>query len=337
MNSRLVRAAAFAIPVLLLAACGGGGGDGSSEAPAQPASSGIVITGTNAQSVAAEALEVSTNTDTASGGGLVTAVQVDAGPATTGNVRLATVARSLLAMAPASGAQATGVTTSETVSCAVSGSLTVSSSIAGSSVLVAGDSMSMTANNCVEAAGSSMNGTMTITIVAGTLDPASTSYPKSVTIRLEAQNFSFSMDGETSVSNGDMQFTLTENSATDVSISMSGSLLSSNIGGATVTLKNYSHSVSTTASGTTIQIQGTVETTGLGSGTVSYQISTPSALTLNASGQFTGGSLKVTGNGSSLLLTVTGTDAFSLQVDTNGDGAYDSTTSVTRSQLQAAL
>jgi hypothetical protein len=43
--------------------------------------------------------------------------------------------------------------------------------------------------------------------------------------------------------------------------------------------------------------------------------------------------MQVTGRSSSLLLTTTATDTFLLQVDTDGNGTYDTSRTLTRSQL----
>ena len=60
-------------------------------------------------------------------------------------------------------------------------------------------------------------------------------------------------------------------------------------------------------------------------------------LAVSSTGAMTAGSIKVAGANSALQLTVTSSDTFSLQVDTNGDGTYDSTSTVTRSQLASQL
>ena len=88
-----------------------------------------------------------------------------------------------------------------------------------------------------------------------------------------------------------------------------------------------------------MNLSATVQTNNsrLGASPVSYSISTPTAITVNSAGAITAGAIKVIGSNSSLLLTVTSSDSFSLQVDTNGDGSYESTSTVTRSQLQALI
>lgn len=346
--SRALRAALCA-PALLLAACGGGGGggDGGSSASTSGGSSvqAVVITSGNSQAVAAEALAASSNTDAASGASFVTGVQVSAPASGFDAVRLAGAARKLIALAPAGAPLATGVSATQTVACPAGGNITVTSNVSGSG-LAAGDSMQISANACTDSlngVSAVMNGSMTITVVSGNYDAASASYPKSVTLRIVTSNFSVVSGGESDVSNGDVTIALTERSATDISVTITSSSLATTMGTASsphsVTLVNYSFKADETAAGTVITMSATVETNNsrLGSGTVSYQIATVTPITVNGSGQVTSGSIKVTGSGSALLLTATGTDTFTLQVDNNGDGTWDSTSTVTRTALQALL
>lgn len=347
MKMYFVRVALLAAPALFLSACGGGGSDGGSAAPAVPQVSQLVITSGNAQAVAAQSLQTAVDVDAAAtGAALVTGVQVDASTAAARPLQLSSAARKLVTMVPESGALATGVEVTNTVNCSGGGSLTVTENASGGTGAVAGDSVTMTANNCVETVdGSSMrmNGSMTVSIVSGSYDSASTSYPKSVSMKIVATNFSISQGGITSLSHGDLTLGLIENSASAASVTLSASSLSNTVttsaGSYTTTLKSYSHKLDASPSGLIVQLQATVETNSsrLGTGTVSYQVSTPAALVMDSTGAYTSGSLKVTGAASALLLTVTSTDTFQLQLDTNGDGTYDSASTVSRTQLQAAL
>ena len=123
------------------------------------------------------------------------------------------------------------------------------------------------------------------------------------------------------VSNGDLTLSLVEHSASVASITLTANTLTSSVGGHSVTLTNYSHKVDVSGTNTVIQMSATVETTSsrLGSSPTSYTISTPTPIRLDASGAYVSGSVLVTGNGSALLMTVTGTNTFQLQVDGNGD------------------
>lgn len=337
----------FLLPVfvaLAVVGCGGGGGGGGSgtgsSGGGDSTATSVVITASNAQAVAAEALEVSTDTDVASmGSGFVTGVQLS-GPADPDPMALASAARLLAGKASGSGALATGVVMSQP--CSAGGSLTIDTNSSGNGVLKQGDTYQITANNCVESDGTNtitMNGAMAISILSGSYDPVSTVYPKSFSMRMVATNFSVSAGGQAESFNGDLTMSTTENSAESISTNLSATTLSSKVGSHTVTLTNYSAAMGESAGGLTQSVTATVQTNNsrLGTTTVSYSIATLTPIAVSASGAITAGSIKVTGAGSVLLLTATSADTFSLQVDANGDGTYDSTSSVTRSQLQALL
>ncbi|HEY0823943.1 MAG TPA: hypothetical protein VGD76_09170 [Ramlibacter sp.] len=335
MWKKALRAGLLCVPAMVLVACGGGGG-GTTGAATAPA---VAITTSNAQAVAAEASEVSTNTDAAAAGSLVTGVQVD-GTNGSDTMLLVSAARKLLARPAASGSLATGAAVSQ--ACTGGGSMTMDATVSGSGALAAGDSFQISANNCTESDGVTtmvMNGSIAITIVSGTYDLASATYPKSVTMRIVTTNFSVSSGGETEVFNGDLTIALTETSATSASVTLTAASLSNNIGSHTVTVTNYTLQVTESPVGVTTSITATVQTNNsrLGSGFVSYTITTLTPITVSSTGVVTAGSIKVTGANSSLVLTVTGPDTYSLQVDTNGDGSFESTSTVTRSELQALI
>lgn len=337
-----IRVCGLLVSLVLVACGGGGGGSGGGGAGAGGSTAtAVVITSSNSQALAAEALTAASNTDAASGASFVTGVQVSGGSTGFNAALLGAAARKLVSMAPPASALATGVTTSQTLACTSGGSLTMTANMSGGAAIVAGDSMQITANNCTESLGGAsevMNGSITITFLAG-YDPASTAYPKTLSVRIATQNFSISSSSGGEVFNGDVTMTLTENSATSFTVSITSNSLSTTVGTHSVTLINYTVNAEEINGGKVITMSATVETSNsrLGSTPVSYQVATVTPITVSSTGVITSGSVKVTGNGSSLLLTVTSADTFTLQVDSNGDGTYESTSTVTRSQLQAVL
>ncbi|MBC5782936.1 hypothetical protein H8N03_08260 [Ramlibacter sp. USB13] len=339
MKTKFLRHALALVPALFLAACGGGGGDSSGNAATAVQ---LAITSANSQAVAAESLEASASYEAAAGGAsLLTGVEVDGGGAAN-PLLLAKATSQLLAKVPAGPSLATGVSATETLACS-SGTLTVSYSVASTSgVLAAGDSMSFTANNCTETVGTEtmrMNGTMSITILSGTFN-ASGAYPRSVSMQTSASNFTVVQGGETMVANGDVTIDLTQTSFSDAKVTLKSSRMSSKVGSHAVTLKGYTHTVTETSSGATIQITATVETNNsrLGTGTVSYQVTTTTPIVVNSAGQVTAGVLKATGaSGSNVVLTATGADSFTVQVDADGNGTYESSNTVTRTALAGLL
>jgi hypothetical protein len=339
------RAALSLLPLLLLAACGGGGGDGGSST-AQPVQ--LAVTTTNAQPVAADALQTSGTTGVgATGAALVTGVQVEAASGGAAPLQLAGAARHLLGMVPPAPALATAATISQSATCTGGGTVSISGNVASSSQLSTGDQITITANACsevVDGTSERLDGTLSITVLAGPFNATSTSFPKSVQLRIVAQRFSLVQGGQTTVSDGDLQISVVQSSSTVASTTLSAAVLSSTVSTASSsrqqTLRNYSQKIDQTSTQSVVTVSATVETnnTRLGGGTlVSYGLSTPAPLTLNASGAYTGGSLRVTGAASGLLLTVNGTDTFILQVDANGDGIFESNSTVTRAQLNAQL
>lgn len=345
MKSRLVRNAYWIVPTLLLAACGGGGGGGGgTPPPATTTASQLVITDSNAQAVAAEVLETSTNIDAAQvGTGIVTAVQVETGGASNA-LLLAAVARDLLSKSTGP-ALATGATV--TRNCQFGGTLVVTDTSASATVATAGDQFSVVANNCLDPLGNTgtqvlLNGTMTLTVVSGSFDSSSTTFPKNVTLRLVATSFSVTQGGVKSTSNGDLTIGIAEPSASNSNLSLSSASLGNTVEKSgvshTITLKDYTHSVNVTSTQATVSITATVESNNVrfGSGVFNYQLSTLSPIVISSSG-YTSGGLKVAASHSGLQLSVVPTNNFSLQVDTNGDGGFESTSGVSRAQLEALI
>jgi hypothetical protein len=346
MKSRLVRSAFLIVPAMLLAACGGGGGGGGgTPAPATQTTSQLVVTDSNAQAVAAEVLETSTNIDAAQvGTAVVTGVQVDATGGSNALV-LASVARDLLSKSTGP-AMATGATV--TRNCQFGGTLTVTDTSASSTVAQTGDTFSVTANNCLDPLGGTgtqtlLNGSMTLTVASGSFDSSSNTFPKNVTLRLVANNFAVTQGGVKSTSNGDLTIGIAEPSATDSTLTLSSTSLSNTVeksGSAahTITLKNYNHNVVSTSTQASVTIGANVESNNarFGSGTFSYTLSTNSPVVITSAG-YVSGSLKVAASNSGLLLTTVPANNFSLQVDTNGDGSFESSTGVTRAQLEALI
>jgi len=273
----------------------------------------------------------------------VTAVQVETGGASNA-LLLAAVARDLLSKSTGP-ALATGATV--TRNCQFGGTLVVTDTSASATVATAGDQFSVVANNCLDPLGNTgtqvlLNGTMTLTVVSGSFDSSSTTFPKNVTLRLVATSFSVTQGGVKSTSNGDLTIGIAEPSASNSNLSLSSASLGNTVEKSgvshTITLKDYTHSVNVTSTQATVSITATVESNNVrfGSGVFNYQLSTLSPIVISSSG-YTSGGLKVAASHSGLQLSVVPTNNFSLQVDTNGDGGFESTSGVSRAQLEALI
>jgi hypothetical protein len=142
------------------------------------------------------------------------------------------------------------------------------------------------------------------------------------------------------VADGDALVDLTETGATTGTVVVSGATLmnTTTSGGFTrsATLQDYRQAVTFNGSTLTTDVTAHVEASTDLLGRVSYDVSTPTPLTAS-DGAFTGGSLLVTGSRSALLLTVTGSNTFALDLDVDGDGFVDLTTSATLADLEDRL
>jgi hypothetical protein len=336
---RCALAILLSAPVVLLTACGGGGG-GDDGTPAANVVQ-LTITEANQMAVASEAVGVAQEGATVAdlGASVAVGVQVDAATSVPGPVVLAAVSRKLLSMAPQVPAMATGVTQTATENCTGGGTATVTATGSGGTTAVAGDSLTIAANNCVETIDGTqfrMNGTLTMSIAAGSFDPNSLSYPKDVTLGMKAENFSMNAVAL----NGTLSLRMLQSSGSSGTVTLTSSAFawrdSSGPVAHNVSLASYTHRVTRSSTGSsTTEVSGTVTTDSpqINAGLVRFDLSTPTPIASNASGVITAGSLQVTGNASTLLLTTTANDTFSLQLDKDGNGTFDTTRTVTRSQL----
>jgi hypothetical protein len=350
MKFRFEARALLVIPALVLAACGGGGGGGGDDGGGggTPAlESTLVVSDGNAKPVAADGLDATSNGAAVSaGGGLITGVQVS--PSAPGGVvapSLPSVAFKLATMAANRPAVAAGVViTPQTEVCALGGTITVSGNVSGGSSLVAGDTLSITANNCTETvdyAATTLNGSLRIDISRGRFDPNSTSYPKSITMQLTASNLAMDRLGVVNVSTGDMKIELNQTSASTAVTTLSGNSLTNTWSHDTVTrsssLRGYRIRQESFGSQLTTNIQASVVSSHPLIGTdVVYQVSTPRPLITDLA-LVVSGSIKVTGVDSGLLLTITTVDNFTLEVDADGDGTYETSTTTTTAELRGLL
>lgn len=334
-----LRHALACVPVLL-AACGGGGGGGGTPPPTAAA---LTITSANQETVAADALDSATNISTAqTGTALVTGVQV-ATAAGAASLQLASAARKLVGMVSGAPATAMGVAINRTLQCTQGGTLTITGSVSGASGVAGGDSVTFVANGCQEMVDNvltTMNGTLSVSIVAGSYDSSNIVYPAHLVMSLLATNFQIATPSAADLTHGDLRIDLTDTSSTSGSMILSGSSLTNSVtvGASThaSTLLGLQQTITVNGNVVTDDVSAGIDTDNPGLGHVTYQLATTTPLTQTA-GAFTGGSLKVMGSHSALLLTATGADAFSLQLDANGDGAYEGAMATTVTELQSKL
>lgn len=344
--------AASCVPALLLAACGGGGGGGEAPPPA-PSVSPVTITSQNQKALAADALQSTTDFSFALlGTELIAAAAQATGPGDTLAQRLPSVRKSASPRAevvqggPLPALAALRASTigdpGAAQPCTYGGTMDITGHVAVSNQLAVGDTLTITANNCVEVVDNTrmtVNGILTSSVVDGSYNGASVVYPVHLVLALAARNFSVALPTVTALADGDQQVDIRLASATSSSIVLTGTAMTNVVttgsGTHTSTLRNYRDAATFEGTQAMYEITARVETENRWLGNVFYDLSTPAPLT--GSDAYTGGSLKLVGNSSALLVTVTGSDAFSLRLDANGDGTYESDTPTTVTELENYL
>jgi hypothetical protein len=329
-----VSARAFAlVSSLVLVGCGGGGGGvtagagtGGSAAP-----QAVAITETNAKPVAADALGAAQSTSAAD---LPIGVEVQASGSRAPNYFKAVGRAARLAVSSTGrGVLATGVVTDMGI-CTNGGSATVSGD---------GATKTLSFSNCRVDEGDgafTMNGALTTTLISGGGD----SIPFKAVVSVVATDFSIATDGLVTSLNGDMRLDISVSSTSETLVVSGSSLITRFTSGAvsyTDTLRNYSQSLSFNGSVVTGSLSATVESTStrLGPNGGTYTVTTPTLIVWNEStGLATAGVVKVVGAaGSQLLMTVAANGTVTIQIDANGDGTFESTTTSTASELATLL
>ncbi|NPC58824.1 hypothetical protein [Caenimonas soli] len=340
-----VRAFAL-VSSLLLAACGGGGGGGSSGTGGSTtaAPQAVLITETNAKPVAADALEAVQGASAMQGTNLLTGVEVQSESAAPAGIRaVAGIARVASASLAGRTALASGVAISESAACPSGGGISITGNVSGGASLVPGDTITIAANNCklaVDGVLTTMNGSLSMTVVSGSM-PASG--PFHVVVQYVLADLSVQAAGTTVVVAGTAQLDWTSSSITSETMIASGTSMTVRETTGTTThtsaMKNYSQSVAVNGSTVTSSLSATIETssTRLGASGGSYTITTPTPLVWNSSTNvLSAGVVKVVGaNSSQLVMTVTGSNAVTIQVDANGDGTFEKTVFSTATELRS--
>lgn len=324
-----------AAALALGAACGGGGGGGGdSGTPVVPTSA--PITATNYVGVARQGVGAADYLgDT---GGLVTGAQV------------APSAQALFAFSRAQALRlgtwiarnprlATGVVSTTTEACSGGGSITIrTDDVNGNGEADAGDSGTLTANACVEA-GATIGGTLVVsfTAVSGVLGVGSYSASASITLQgLSASTAAGSVNGS-----GQFSLALSGNGtqSSTVELVVSSLTLAGTLGGVsdTVRLTDFRLASSTATVGgrlrTSTTASGSLSSTAVAGGTVT--LSTPQALLqFEGDAYATSGQLLAVGaNSSRVRLTVLSNSTVQLELDADGNGAYETTSNHTWASL----
>lgn len=308
----------------VLVACGGGGSDPAPTPP--PAVTPLTLTSANYIAVAQESLSSSTYlVETAS---LVTGAQIsDADVLVKFGQAQALKLPNWLSSRPA---QVTGAVQSHTEPCADGGTLSITETDAnGNNRADAGDSVSLTASNCVFQ-GSVLNGGLLLSInnLTGNLDAA----PYSASFTLAFTNLSAKSSSSTTTGNGSFELSVNARTSTDQSFTLkTKSFAASSIyGGATYsrTLTGYTVSVDLSAISSSTKADGTLASSAFESKSVT--IATSAAFVRSTSQAYpASGQATATGaNGGMIRITAIDSTSVKIELDADANGTFE--TSVTK-------
>jgi len=307
--------------------CGGGGGGGGGPAGlTPPPSTPVGITATNATQVGATALKPAVG-----GGGALTTVT---GLETTAAPQTRAVTRALLAVArdsktPLSASQSVVGAAAQTIQCAVSGSVTADISADRTSG-------TFTFNACSDVAGETISGSASATGVSAASDGSSFSGNFRIDITFTETGFA-----PTRIV-GDFSIGETCNTSThDCTSNFTGTSLGAQQGSETWFITNFAiaEALVSSTQNETVTFNYTVASTAL-KGSVTVITSTPFQGLKSARHPSTGVAVATGANNSKVRLTVLGSDPTApgqvqIEVDADGDGAYESSTLYSWSTLDA--
>lgn len=321
---------AFAVgSALILSGCGGGGGNGDGAQPvaSAPVSTLSTITASNVNNVASNAYGASTliGDSSASFTGMLTGVSMSGA-----GVGVVAPVLKLIKHAGGGPQLLAGVTLSE--GCSGGGSVTIDATMRNQQMLSNGDTMTVSAQNCVED-GETISGKVTVAFsnLSGDMLNSSTF---GATLDLGFTNLSITSGAETVSVNGDMKIAISQTNATANSLSISGkSLLAteqrSGSTVASVTLANYAMTGSTSGNTVTSAASFAVSGNSASLGQFSYTVKSLTPFVNTGRSVPDSGSLIVSGAASSVTLTVADSNGVRLDYSAKGDGVITQTTNLT--------
>lgn len=321
-----------------LAGCGGGSSGGSSN---PPPSGTITITSTNYPVVAQQTLSgaffLADSASTANGSPSATGVQTSS---TASPVQFAQAQLPKLDLwFQSRPVVATGVITTSTVSCTHGGTIGVSINDANNSgALDAGDSFTLTMNNCQEGS-DTMKGTLQMTINNLTGSPHTYVFSMSMTLTLT--NLEVSNATTKVVGNGSMTETITSRALHDLSVTATtpALTLTSTVAGSThtVSLSSYTTSQVLAPSGTgytsTVSTTGNMVISDLGSDTLTVATLSPLVRVSSDAYPSSGQLLVSDAGGRKVRLTVTNKTSVLVEADADANGSYELSTTKLWSEL----
>ena len=321
--------------VLMLAGCGSGSGGGAGSASA------VGITQQNSPQAAGASYQAANSAESSSTAGSSTFISVVTTD-TTKKPSLAQFAQRQIVRLDgldyfSGGAVASSVSASETVPCdtPVSSGAAGSTSIKvndadGSGTLTSGDSFDATFNNCYIAAdGQTINGGFSMSVVNIIGDPQIANTAWTVKANFTLSSLSIADSTGTEAVNGGFTFSANTSNGIDESVTLSGASLSvQQSGEPTISLDNFSLSGSDNKNTAAYTFYGSGRVTDSSlNGYVDFQISASTPLRGIGSLDPDSGTMTITGAGnSSVKVTAIDATTAQLQVDADGDGTFEYTT-----------
>jgi hypothetical protein len=321
---------------LVLSACGGGGGGSGTATTTPPVSTLSTITAVNSNKVAGNAYAATASiNESTSLTDILTGVSM--GPA---NISTVSPVLNLVKRAYGQGAPQllTGVTITE--ACSGGGTVTIDANLRNSQSLSNGDTMTMTANNCVED-GDLLKGAMTITFSGVTGDILNT-FSGAATLDTRFTGFSVTSGSDTIGVNGDMKIAMTVTSPTSNSVTISGTSLQTTEqkAGATVatrTLTDYSLTGSTNGATVTSAANFALSGNAGSLGQFSFTVKNLKPFVTVGSAMPSSGALIVNGAASSVTVTVVNATSVRLDFSAKGDGTITQTTTMNWADFIASI
>ncbi|WP_088285971.1 hypothetical protein [Ideonella sp. A 288] len=340
-HRRLAQAAALtaaltAALVALLSGCGGGGGDSGGTGGPPPLSDALILTTANYTTAAQEALASAFFLGEA--GSLATAAQTSQGTAIAQRAidTLRRVTPRLTVRPPV----ATGVTVSETLPCTDGGNLRATiDDVNGNGDIDAGDSVAVVANACVEGA-DTLNGRITARFVALSGNLASDVFNATMTITLD--QFSVAGAAGSTIGNGQMQVAIASTAANTATSTLTVSQLTTTqrFGSvtSTSTLSNARLQEATRPNGTagfttSTSVDGSFSSTSLESKSLTLATVTPFVQASTAAYPASGQATLSGGAGSKVRMTAQNSSTVLIELDSDGNGTYETSTTRTWESL----
>ena len=322
--------------VVVLAACGGGGGGGGGgSTPAVP----LGISAANAPAVSGATYDNGQLVFTASAlSSAATGVSASSPAQRFDLARFARAQLTKLAGVQSNGVVvATGAQVTKSQPCGSGGSVAVTlDDLDGNNKLSAGETIKADFTNCVES-GLTLNGSFTLNAVSLAGDPSqSGAGPYNITVDFTFSGLSVVETSNTFLINGGFRLGLVTNDRITLNSSISGASLTATVNSDNTTLSNFADTLTenSTTGAYSYTSKGTLYSSKLG-GTVTFE--TIASFQGVGSDYPSSGVMKVTGaNQTSLQFTAVDSGNTKLEVDTNGDSAFEATINKTWAEIDAA-